>query len=56
MTPHTYREDTSRTAPRRAFLGGGSAPPGLDEDDPTVTAVATTVAGKHGGTYKIPSR
>jgi hypothetical protein len=29
---------------------------GLNEDDPTVTAVAIMVADEHDGTYKIPSR
>jgi hypothetical protein len=53
VTPHMYQEDTRRKDPRHAFLGGGSVPLGLDEDDPTITAVTTTMADKHNVTYKI---
>jgi hypothetical protein len=48
-----YREDTRRKALKWAFLGGGSVPLGLDEDDPAVTAVA---ADEHDGTCEIPCR
>jgi hypothetical protein len=42
--------------PEMSLLGWSSFPPGLDEDSPTVTAVAPPVAVKHGGTYEIPNR
>jgi hypothetical protein len=48
-----YQEDTHRKDPRHSFLDGGFVPPGLDEDDPTITAVTATTADKHDVTYKI---
>jgi hypothetical protein len=41
---------------RWVFLGGGSIPLGVDEDDPAVTAVAATAVDEHDGTYEIPNR
>jgi hypothetical protein len=32
-TSHAYREDTRKKAPKRPFLGTGSALPGLNKDD-----------------------
>jgi hypothetical protein len=42
------------SAPKHAFLGGRSIPPGLNEDNPTVMAMATAVADELDGTYGIP--
>jgi hypothetical protein len=53
---NTYPEDTHRKALRRGFLGGGSIPSGLEEDDPAATIVATTVTDRHDKTYRIPNR
>jgi hypothetical protein len=50
---HTYREVTHMRALERAFLGGGSIPPGFDEDAPTVTAVVAVAATELDGAYKI---
>jgi hypothetical protein len=36
-----------------AFLGGGSVPPRIDEDVPTVTATVTTAVAELDRTYKI---
>jgi hypothetical protein len=55
-TPHTYREDTHRKAPRWAFLGLGSIPPELDENDPAIMAVAPLVVDTHDGTCEILGR
>jgi hypothetical protein len=43
-------------APKRAFLVGSSVSPGLDEDDPAVTAMATAAVDKLDGTSKISDR
>jgi hypothetical protein len=43
-------ENTCRKDQRRALLGRGFAPPGLEEDGPAVVAVASQAAGKDGGT------
>jgi hypothetical protein len=51
-----YQEDAQRKAPKWAFLDEGSIPPGLDEDDPAVTAMATIAVDEHDRTYEIPSR
>jgi hypothetical protein len=51
--PQTYREDTHRRAPKHAFLGGGSAPLGLEEDNPTIAAMAVVELD---GTCEIPER
>jgi hypothetical protein len=56
VTPHTYGEETRRKATKWAFLGKRSIPPGLDEDDPSVTAVAIAAADDLGGTCEIPGR
>jgi hypothetical protein len=55
-TPHTYGEETRRKATKRAFLGKRSIPPGLDEDDPSVTVVETAAADELGGTCEILGR
>jgi hypothetical protein len=39
-----------------AFLGGVSIPPGLDEDNRSVMAVAAMMADEHDRTFKIVSR
>jgi hypothetical protein len=56
MTPYMPLEDTHRKALKRAFLGRGSGPSGLDEEDPTIVVMATMTADEHGGIGKIPSR
>jgi hypothetical protein len=38
------------------LLGRGLHPPGLDEDDPAVTTMATIAVDEHDRTYEIPSR
>jgi hypothetical protein len=43
-------------AQKWAFLVRGSNPPGLDEDDPAVTAMEIAAADKIDGTYKISDR
>jgi hypothetical protein len=37
-------------------LGGGPAPPRLDEDDPAGMALATAAIAEVAGTYEIPKR
>jgi hypothetical protein len=56
MTPYTYWEDTRREALKWAFLGGGSAPLGLDEEDPAIAVMAVVETDEHDGTYEISSR
>jgi hypothetical protein len=56
MTPYTYHEDPCRKALKWAFLGGGSVPPRLDEEDPAVTVMAIMAVDEHDGTCEIPSR
>jgi hypothetical protein len=53
---HTYREDTRRNDSKWAFLGRGSVPPELDEEDPAVVVMATTVVNKPDETCRILSR
>jgi hypothetical protein len=55
--PHThmYREDGNGNTQVRAFLNGGS-PPSLDEDAPTVTAMAVVVVAEAAETYRSPER
>jgi hypothetical protein len=53
VTPHAYQEDTRRKALRWAFLGRGSVPPDLDEDDPTIMIVALPMANMNDGTCEI---
>jgi hypothetical protein len=56
MQLDAYQEATRMKALRRAFLGGGSIPLGLNEDGPTITVVAPQATDKHDGTYGIPNR
>jgi hypothetical protein len=51
-----YWEDTCRKAPKWSFLGGGSVPLGLDEDDSAVSAVEDMTAGEHDGSCEILNR
>jgi hypothetical protein len=51
-----YWHDTHRKAPKWAFLGGGSIPYGLEEDDLAVTAEVAMAANEHDGTCKISGR
>jgi hypothetical protein len=53
---NTYQEDTRRWPPKRSFFGGGSVPPGLDEDTPTIAAMVAAAAVKLDGTNEIPNR
>jgi hypothetical protein len=40
----------------QAFLEGGSAPSGPDEDGPTIMSMTTPVPGKDGGICETPNR
>jgi hypothetical protein len=51
-----YWVDTRMKALKWAFLGGVSIPLGLDEDNPSVMAVAAIMADEHDRTFKIVSR
>jgi hypothetical protein len=43
-------------APKRALLGRGSVPSGLNEENPAIVTMATVVTAKLDETYEIHDR
>jgi hypothetical protein len=56
--PHThmYREDGNRNTQVQAFLNGGSSPPRLDVDAPSITAMAVVAVAEAAETYRSLER
>jgi hypothetical protein len=51
--PPTYRGDSRKRALKHGFLGRGTFPLGLDEDDPAVVTMVVVTVAKPNRAYKI---